>query len=120
MLDSGSNYKKRGCQLPSGCKDLNDVLKLKKSRKITKSSNLKFIQTEHSIPQRKSPLQGTTVEIDSPIIVKDLAQLLSIKPFIIIADLLELGVFTNLNEALNFETAAKVFAKYGVVAKRIT
>jgi Translation initiation factor IF-2, N-terminal region len=118
MLESGHNYKKRGCQLPYGCKDLNDVHKLEKIQKSAEGTKPIFCKTEESIPQTKSPLQGMTVEVKSTIVVKELAQFLSIKPFIVLAGLLALGVFANLNETLNFDTASKVFAKYGVVAKR--
>jgi translation initiation factor IF-2 len=104
--------------LPPGCKDLIDLLKLEKSQKSEEGMNPIFWKAQASIPQQKSLLQGTTVEVESTIIVKDLAQLLSVKPFTVIADLLALGVFVNLNEALNFDTAVMVFAKYGVVAKK--
>lgn len=118
MLDSGHNYKKRDCQLPPGCKDLNDVLKLEKSQKSAEGAKL-FWKTQDSVSKPKFPFPGTTIEFEPTIMVKDLAQLLSVKPLTLIADLLALGVFANLNVMLNFDTAAKMFAKYGVVVKRI-
>lgn len=119
MLDSSHDYKKRDCQLPPGCKDLNDVLKLEKIQQCAEATNLRFWQTQDSVSKPKSPFKGMTIELEPTIMVKDLAQLLSVKPLILIADLLALGVFANLNEMLNFDTAAKLFAKYGVFVKRI-
>jgi len=46
-------------------------------------------------------------------VVRELADQLKQKPFKIIADLMELGVFANVNQAIDEATAQKVCAKYG-------
>ena len=40
------------------------------------------------------------------------------KIYQIIADLMELNVFANVNESVDFETASKVLRKYGYQAKK--
>ena len=85
---------KRGYLLPDGCKDLIDVLKPK--------------------------VQHTAAEmiVTSEMTVTELAAALAQKPFRIIADLMELGVFANVNQQLDFDTISRVVRKYGFIAKR--
>lgn len=52
-------------------------------------------------------------------LVTDLAAFLGQKPYKIIADLMELGVFVTVKQALNFETVSKIAWKYGYTAKRL-
>ena len=49
----------------------------------------------------------------------DHADQLKQKPFKIIADLMELGTFANLNQPLSFQTVCQVVRKYGYTAKRL-
>ena len=50
--------------------------------------------------------------------VSELASLLNQKPFKIIADLMEIGVFANINQQISFEAISKVLNHYGYTAKR--
>ena len=59
------------------------------------------------------PADAPTIHIKPPIIVRDLAEQMKLKPFKIIADLMELGVFANVNQAIDEPTAQKVAAKNG-------
>jgi translation initiation factor IF-2 len=59
------------------------------------------------------PSSGTLITIKPPIIVRDLAEQLKRKPFQLIADLMELGVFANVNQAIDELVAQKVCAKHG-------
>ena len=52
-------------------------------------------------------------------LVADLAAFLGQKPFKIIADLMELGVFATLKQTVNFETVSKVAWKYGYTARKL-
>jgi hypothetical protein len=110
MADLTPDYSKRDYLLPPGCKDLIDVLNLKDSR------------TEKPLPwYEESPEpspQGPMVELPASMLVKDLAQRLQMKPFKIIANLMEIGVFANVNQSLDFDTAARLLARYGFTAKR--
>jgi hypothetical protein len=97
------NYTKRSVELPPGCKDLIDVLR------VLAPSNLAPSQLPWQPPNAV-----TKVLISEPILVGQLAPLLGQKPITIIADLMELGVFANLKQELSFETACKVAQKYGL------
>ena len=46
--------------------------------------------------------------------VRELAEALKQKPFKIIADLMEAGVFANVNQAIDEKFAVQICAKYGV------
>ena len=59
------------------------------------------------------PTTGTMITIKPPIIVRDLAEQLKRKPFQLIADLMELGVFANVNQSIDEQVAQKICAKYG-------
>jgi translation initiation factor IF-2 len=53
------------------------------------------------------------------VIVKDLAELLGLKPFKVVAELLELRHFKHADECIAFDTAAIIAANNGYVAKRL-
>jgi len=60
------------------------------------------------------PLEtGQIITIKPPIVVRELAEQLKRKPFQLIADLMELGVFANVNQRIEEDIAQKVCAKYG-------
>jgi translation initiation factor IF-2 len=59
------------------------------------------------------PDDAPTVSIRPPIIVRDLAEKLRRKPFQLIADLIELKVMANVNQAIDEAVAQKLSAKYG-------
>ena len=66
-------------------------------------------------PQPKfiAPTTGEVIIIKPPIVVRELATQLKQKPFKIIADLMELGVFANVNQAIDEKIAQQLCAKYG-------
>jgi len=84
----------RGYLLPKGCKDL--------------------------IPPQPSQPVALKHDLLVPdhITVKELAALLRQKPFKLILDLMELGVFPNVSHGLDFEVVSQIACKYGYVAKR--
>lgn len=53
------------------------------------------------------------ITLKPPIIVRDLAEQLKRKPFQVIADLMEVGVFANVNQSIDEDVAQKICAKYG-------
>jgi translation initiation factor IF-2 len=59
------------------------------------------------------PETGELIIIKPPIAVRELAVQLKQKPFKIIADLMELGVFANVNQAIDEKIAQQICAKYG-------
>ena len=64
-------------------------------------------------PQFTAPDNAPVIIIKPPIVVRELADMMKLKPFKIIADLMELGVFANVNQAIDEVTAQKVAAKNG-------
>ena len=64
-------------------------------------------------PKVVLPADAEVIIIKPPIIVRDLADRLKIKPFKLIADLMGLGVFATVNQSIDESIAQKVCAKYG-------
>ena len=60
------------------------------------------------------PADAQVISIKPPIVVRELAEQLKQKPFKIIADLMEAGVFATVNQAIEEAVAEKICAKYGV------
>ena len=59
------------------------------------------------------PADARIISIKPPIVVRELADQLKQKPFKIIADLMESGVFANVNQAIDEAVAQRICAKYG-------
>jgi translation initiation factor IF-2 len=59
------------------------------------------------------PADAQVITIKPPIVVRELADQLKRKPFQIIADLMTLGVFASVNQAIEEDVAAKICANYG-------
>lgn len=59
------------------------------------------------------PKDAKIISLKPPVIVRDLANNLGIKPFKLIADLMEVGVFSNVNQAVDDQIARQICAKYG-------
>ena len=103
----------RGYLLPAGCKDLLDALKLKPAPEPKRPSY-------PSPPQPPLPLPPILRDLVIPAqtSVSDLAGLLGQKPFQIIADLMQFGVYAIVKQTLDFEIISRVTRKYGFIAKR--
>jgi len=66
-----------------------------------------------TIPKIALPEDAPVIVIKPPIVVRELAEQLKQKPFIIIGDLMKLGVFANVNQAIDEKIAVQLCAKYG-------
>jgi translation initiation factor IF-2 len=64
-------------------------------------------------PKVVLPADAQVISIKPPIVVRDLAEQLKQKPFKIIADLMEAGVFASVNQAIDEKVAQRICAKYG-------
>jgi translation initiation factor IF-2 len=64
-------------------------------------------------PKFVPPTTGEVITIKPPIIVRELAEQLKQKPFIIIGELMKLGVFATVNQAIDEKIAQQICAKYG-------
>jgi translation initiation factor IF-2 len=63
--------------------------------------------------QLRLPADAAIISIKPPIVVRELAEQLKQKPFKIIADLMESGVFASVNQAIDETVAQRICAKYG-------
>jgi hypothetical protein len=138
------DYNKRSYLLPPGCKDLIDLLKLEEHKKrlstqlpplpglpgILKGETfiagtgeifgpwkLKKKKSKEPDESLSLPSSGEVV-IPDEILVRELAKIAGQKPFKIIADLMEIGIFSNVTQKIGFEAASRVLKKYGIVAKK--
>jgi translation initiation factor IF-2 len=66
-----------------------------------------------AVPKFVLPEGAQVIIIKPPIVVRELAEQLKQKPFKIIADLMEAGVFANVNQAIDEKIAQQISAKYG-------
>ena len=56
-----------------------------------------------------------TIVIKPPIVVRDLATELGVKPFKLISELMEMGIFASINQSLDEGVASKLAEKRGVI-----
>src|SRR5215469_463814 len=96
-----NEFMNRGYLLPDGCKDLNDVLKLKQKHAAAPFPYLPHMLASSDttlkpwkLPPPLPPVTGEIV-IPSQTTVKTLAALLGCKPHEIVAGLMQLGVFAT-------------------------
>jgi translation initiation factor IF-2 len=74
---------------------------------------------KHEIEEMKrKEIEENVIEVDFPIMVKDLAIKLNIKPSQLLQDLIKEGKFFNINQSLDEELARKIAYKYKVNLKR--
>jgi translation initiation factor IF-2 len=59
------------------------------------------------------PANAPGITFKAPITVRELAEKLNCKPYLLIADLMSMGVFANVNQALEESVAIRVAAKHG-------
>src|SRR5206468_999125 len=99
--------------LPDGCKDLIDALRLQQQEADEELSepSLGSLAGDETLP--------AVVALPDHVIVRDLALALHLKPFEVVASLMQLNVFALLNTTLEFDTACKLCSLYGVIATKI-
>jgi hypothetical protein len=102
----------RGYLLPNGCKDLIDAMKLQAKPQA------KIFLKPASAPANQPPAVKGDLLVPEHTTAKQLADLLGQKPFKIIADAMELGIFATVNQSLGFEAISEIARKYGYVAKK--
>jgi translation initiation factor IF-2 len=78
-----------------------------------KTAAAKAAAAAGAAPKVLLPADAQVITIKPPIVVRDLAEQLQQKPFKIIADLMEAGVFANVNQAIDEKVAQRICAKYG-------
>ena len=73
-----------------------------------------------AVPEQPESAEASkkVIHLKTSITVKDLAPLLGIKPFQVIADLMSLQIFANINQTLELDTVAKLCEKHNIVLER--
>ncbi len=66
--------------------------------------------------EKKSPAATGTVELPPTLSVKELAEYLDVKTVDIIKELMKNGVMANMNQQIDFDTAALVALSFGITA----
>ncbi len=64
-------------------------------------------------PRSALPASAQVIMMKPPIVVRDLAEQMRRKPFQLIADLMQMGIFANVNQAVDETVAIKLCAKHG-------
>ena len=139
------DYNKRSYLLPPGCKDLIDLLRLEEHKKQL-STQLPTLPGLPGLLKAETFIAGTQeilgpwklkkkkskepadeslnmpsireAVIPDEILVRELAKIAGQKPYKIIADLMENGIFANVTQKIGFEAASRVLKKYGILAKK--
>lgn len=67
----------------------------------------------------QSANQNKTIRVPQHIEIRELAELLRLKPFRVVADVLELKQFKRADDLIDFTTAATIAQKHGYAAGRV-
>jgi translation initiation factor IF-2 len=62
---------------------------------------------------------GKRIFVPDYIEIRDLAELLGVKPFKVVAEVLNLHMFKHADEFIDFSTAAKIAHQHGFIAERL-
>ncbi len=62
---------------------------------------------------------GRRVLVPEHIAVKDLAGLLELKPFRVVAEIMDLGQFKHADDVIDFSLAATIAKKHGYLAEKV-
>ena len=66
--------------------------------------------------QKKQEKKGLRrLQVKPPIVVRDFARFLNVKPFRLISELMEMGVFASMNQTIGEDEAFRVAEKHGVL-----
>jgi translation initiation factor IF-2 len=69
-------------------------------------------------PETQGGKSGRRVYLLDSMLVRDLASALGVKPFRLIADLMELKLFKTADDTVDFETASLIARKHGYLPER--
>ena len=68
--------------------------------------------------QKSTEHPGKRVYLLDPMVVRDLAGAMGLKPFQVVADLIELKLFKSADDEVDFETGSVIASKHGYRAER--
>ena len=96
------------------------TVKIKKKQVSNKTDNQKYLKEKKALYKHKEKLQANTLKEDASNVifykegmtVKDLAEALKVGPTDLLKKLLELGIITNLNQSLDYDTVELLVLDY--------
>jgi hypothetical protein len=62
---------------------------------------------------------GKRIFVPDDIEIRDLAELLGVKPFKVVAKVLKVGIFKHADEFIDFSTAAKIAQQHGFIVEKL-
>ena len=62
---------------------------------------------------------GKRIFVYDYIEIRDLAELLGVKPFKVVAEVLELRIFKHADEFIDFSTASRIAQKHGFIVEKL-
>ncbi|MBX9578042.1 MAG: translation initiation factor IF-2 [Chthoniobacterales bacterium] len=75
-------------------------------------------ESASAAPIVESLEERKVIHIKPPIMIKELAAQMEIKPFKVIHDLMEMNIFANINQSVEPEVATKLCERYGFIFER--
>lgn len=73
---------------------------------------------ESDLPPEPELIDRKVIHIKPPIMIKELAAQMNVKPFKMIHDLMEMNIFASINQSVELEVAVKLCDRYGFVFER--
>ena len=69
--------------------------------------------SEATVPDEASPAKGKVLQVKPPIVVRDFAGLVGLKPFQLISELMEMGIFASMNQTIDEDLALEIASSRG-------
>ena len=69
--------------------------------------------SEANVSAQAGKLDGKTLQVKPPIIVREFAKAMDIKPFKLISELMDMGLFASMNQAIEESTAIEIAKRHG-------
>ena len=65
-------------------------------------------KTENTADEQSGVVEGNLIIVKPPIVVRDFAGFIGLKPFQLISELMEMGIFASMNQAIEEDVARQV------------
>lgn len=93
-------------------------IKKKEPSVVAESAPLELSEKALNKLEEPLPKEQKVIHIKPPIMIKELAAQINVKPFKMIHDLMEMNIFANINQSVEVDIASKLCERYGFVFER--
>jgi hypothetical protein len=100
--------------LPDGCKDLADALRLERESELAPAPD-----DAATPPSASTEPLPVSITIPDPVLVRDLAAALHMKPYEIVRELMQRNTFVTQHTEIEFAKAFSLCSDLGVVAHQV-